>query len=145
MARPPKREQKSLAEQLDAGERQQSRVIRAQAAILKAALKVGVQVNFGEGRRASDVALALLKGERGAVLALPPKLEDELEFDLQVMRSTFDRDSFELTLILIEPIDDQAVQYPERRAALRRRLEELAADPEGEGLLEYDSPSDEET
>ncbi len=125
----------SLTDAEEAG-RLRERVSQAQAAILQVALKSGVQVSFGEGRRNSDVAMALLKGDRDAVLALPPRLEDELEFDLHVVRSTFNRDIFELLVVLVEPLDAQAVRSPERRAALRQRMARLTADPEADDLLD---------
>ncbi len=125
----------SLGDIRDAG-KLYDRVSQAQAAILQAALKSGVQVSFGEGRRASDVAMALLKGERDAVLALPPRFEDELEFDLQVVRSAFNRETFELLLVLVEPLDEQAVRSPERRSALRQRLARLTRDPDADDLLD---------
>lgn len=129
-------------------ERRQRRVMRAQAAILKAALPAGVQVSFGEGRRRADVAMALLKGDRDSVLALPPKFEDELEFDLHVVRSAFSREAFELLLVLMEPVADQALRSPERRAALRSRLAQLAEDPEAAALLDVgdgDEPAGDES
>lgn len=116
--------------------RLQERVSQAQAAILQVALKEGVQVSFGEGRRASDVAMALLKGERQAVLSLPPRFEDELEFDLHVVRSAFNRETFELLVVLVEPLDDQTVRSPERRAALRQRLARQTRDPDADDLLD---------
>lgn len=123
-------------ETLGASAERQERVLKAQAAILRAALPTGVQVSFGEGRRSADVAMALLKGDRDAVLALPPRFEDELEFDLHVVRSTFSREAFELLLVLMEPVVDQALRSPERRAALRSRLAQLAEDPEAASLLD---------
>jgi hypothetical protein len=128
--------------ELARAERRQQRVMRAQAAILKAALPAGVQVSFGEGRRRADVAMALLKGDRDSVLALPPKFEDELEFDLHVVRSTFSREAFELLLVLMEPVADQALRSPERRAALRSRLAQLAEDPEAAALLDVGDGDD---
>lgn len=123
-------------ETLGASAERQERVLKAQAAILRAALPTGVQVSFGEGRRSADVAMALLKGDRDAVLALPPRFEDELEFDLHVVRSTFSREAFELLLVLMEPVVDQPLRSPERRAALRSRLAQLAEDPEAASLLD---------
>ena len=114
------------------------RIVKAQAVILQRALRSGVKVSFGEGRRATDVAMVLLKGDRDAVLALPGQLEDELEFDLHVLRSTFSRESFELLLVFMEPIDDQALRSPERRGHLRRRFQQLDADEEGTRLLDKD-------
>ncbi|MGZ7222946.1 hypothetical protein ACXWPH_10120, partial [Streptococcus pyogenes] len=74
---------------------------------------------------------------RNAVLALPAQLEDELDFDLHVLRSTFVRESFELLLVFMEPLDAQALRSPERRANLRQRLQELA-DEEATRLLDLD-------
>jgi len=114
----------------------EKRALRAQAVVLNIALKAGVQVSFGESRRASDVAMALLKGDREEVLALPTRIEDELDYDLHVLRSAFTRDAFELLVVLTEPLEGQGLRSPERRAALRRRLSSIAADQEGAELLE---------
>lgn len=115
------------------------RALQVQASILKQALPKGVRVSFGEGRRRSDVAMALLKGEREAVLALPPAIEDSLDLDMHVMRSTHTRGHFELLLVLMEPLEDQRLRSPERRAVLRSRLN--SSDPETEALLERDAPN----
>lgn len=117
------------------------RALHVQASILKQALPKGVRVSFGEGRRRSDVAMALLKGDRDAVLALPPAIEDSVDLDMHVMRSTHARGHFELLLVLTEPLDDQRVRSPERRAILRSRLD-TKADPEADALLERDADRD---
>jgi len=114
----------------------EKRTLRAQAVVLNIALKAGVQVSFGESRRASDVAMVVLKGDREVVLELPTRIEDELGYDLHVLRSAFTRDAFELLVVLTEPLDAQGVRSPERRAALRRRLNAVAPDQEGSDLLE---------
>ncbi len=116
----------------------QGRILRAQAVILQRALRGGVKVSFGEGRRATDVAMALLKGDRDAVLAIVTELEDALEFDLHVLRSTFARTNFELLLVFMEPIDEQALRSPERRNHLKNRLRHLPTDEEGLDLLEQE-------
>lgn len=114
----------------------EKRALRAQAVVLKMALAAGVSVSFGESRRASDVAMVLLKGDRATVLALPTRLEDELGYDLHVLRSTYNRDSYELLVVLTEPLDVQGLRSPERRAALRRRLSAVVPDQEGAELLD---------
>ena len=120
----------------------QGRILKAQAVILQKALGNGVKVSFGEGGRATDVAMALLKGDRDAVLALPAQLEDLLDFDLHILRSAFARETFELLLVFVEPLDQQALRSPERRRHLRRRLQQVAADEEGERLLEQGTAAD---
>ena len=114
----------------------QGRILRAQAVILQRALRGGVKVSFGEGRRATDVAMALLKGDRDAVLAMVTELEDALEFDLHVLRSTFARAGFELLLVFMEPIAEQALRSPERRNHLKSRLRHAPTDEEGLDLLD---------
>lgn len=132
---------KTLSDVVERGSELERRVLGAQAAILKTALPAGVQVSFGEGRRASDVCMAVLKGDREAVLLLPTVIEDLLEFDIHVVRSIYSRGSFELLLVLMEPLEGQALRSPERRSALRRRLALIAADPEGASLLEMGGDS----
>ena len=114
------------------------RALEVQAHVLKHALPRGVRVSFGEGRRRSDVAMALLKGDREAVLAVPPAIEDALELDMHVMRSAHARGHFELLLVLTEPLEQQSVRSPERRAVLRRRLDARAGAPAAAPLLERD-------
>lgn len=112
------------------------RVLMAQAAILQLALPTGVKVSFGEGRRATDVTLVLLAGDRDKVLALPSRLEDEFEFHVHVLRSTFAREKFELMLALMDPVEGQPLRSPERRTALRRQLARLERNGEGAELLD---------
>jgi hypothetical protein len=114
----------------------EKRTLRAQAVVLNIGLKAGVQVSFGESRRATDVAMAVLKGDREVVLALPTRIEDELGYDLHVLRSAFTRDAFELLVVLTEPLDTQGLRSPERRATLRRRLNAVVLDPESADLLD---------
>jgi len=114
------------------------RALEVQARVLKHALPRGVRVSFGEGRRRTDVAMALLKGDREAVLSVTPAIEDELDLDMHVMRSTHASGHFELLLVLTEPLEQQPVRLPERRALLRSRLDALPGDAEGQALLDRD-------
>ncbi len=135
----PRRQQR--APQLPVADDLQGRILTAQALILQKALRNGVRVSFGEGRRTSDVAMVLLKGDRDAVLKVVTALDDALEFDLHVLRSTFAREQFELLLVFMERLDEQALRSPERRGHLRRRLQQVAADEEGARLLDQDTPA----
>lgn len=103
----------------------QRRVQQAQVDILRMVLPTGVKVSFGEGRRAADVAMVLLAGDRAKVLSLPTRLEDELELHVHVVRSAFVGSNFELLLVFTEPLEGQPVRTPERRAALRHQLRYL--------------------
>ncbi len=102
-----------------------------------------MQVSFGEGRRAADVAMVLLKGERSKVLSLPTQLEEELGLDVHIVRSTFAGSTFELLLVFTEPLEEQPMRSPERRAALRLQLERLERreSEESADLLDTDDQS----
>ncbi len=100
----------------------QRRIQQAQVDILRMVLPTGVKVSFGEGRRAADIAMVLLTGERAKVLSLPARLEDELELHVHVVRSAFAGSRFELLLVFTEPLEGQSFRSPERRAALRQQL-----------------------
>ncbi|MFA5552894.1 MAG: hypothetical protein WDA03_14950 [Trueperaceae bacterium] len=113
----------------------QRRVQQAQVDILRMVLPTGVKVSFGEGRRAADVAMVLLTGERAKVLSLPTRLEDELELHVHVVRSTFAGSNFELLVVFTEPLEGQAFRSPERRAALRQQLEYLEMQASGDDDL----------
>lgn len=106
----------------------EERAKRAHMIILKTAVPTGVKVSFGQGRRAADVAMVLLKGERAKVLQLPAQLEDQLGLHVHVVRSTFSGTNFELLLVFTEPLEGQPLRSPERRAALRQQLLRLERD-----------------
>lgn len=114
------------------------KALGVQAAILDRALPKGITVSFGEGRRRTDVAMALFKGDRDAVLALPSELEESLDLDMHFMHSTHGKSHFELLVVFMQPLDEQQFRSPERRASLRARFAELAGDPESAELLDRD-------
>lgn len=111
-------------------------VLQAQAKVLQAAVPAGIQVSFGEGRRRSDLTLALLKGERLAVLALAPHLADELPVDIEIVRSAQVGASYELMVAITERLEQQSLRLPERRAKLRRLADAGHGDEETSRLLD---------
>ncbi len=114
------------------------RVLQAQAAVLRTAVTSGVQVSFGEGRRRSDLTLALLKGDRLSVLAVAPRISDELPVDIEIVRSANVGPSYELMVALTERLEQQLLRLPERRAKLRRLASSGAIDEETSRLLDSD-------
>lgn len=113
-----------------------NRVLEAQSAVLNVAVPSGVQVSFGEGRRRTDLTLALLKGERLSVLTVAPRLLESLPFDLEIVRSAQLGGSYELMVALTERLDEQPVRAPERRHKLLRRVSDAPFDPETSVLLD---------
>lgn len=112
------------------------RSLEARAAVLRAAVPAGVRVSFGEGRRRTDLTLALLRGERLSVLSLAPRLGDELPADVEIVRSASVGRSFELMVALTEKLEQQPLRSPERRAKLRRLARDPRSDQETAELLE---------
>jgi len=111
-------------------------VLQAQATVLKTAVSSGVQVSFGEGRRRSDLTLALLKGDRMSVLAVTPRLSEALPVDIEIVRSAQIGASYELMLALTERLEQQPLRSPERRAKLRRLASTGPVDEETSRLLD---------
>lgn len=116
------------------------RLLEARAAVLRAAVPAGVRVSFGEGRRRSDLTLALLRGERQSVLALAPRLGEEIPADVEIVRSARMGRTFELMVVLTEKLEQQPLRSPERRAKLRRLMQDAPQDMETAELLEDGDP-----
>ncbi len=87
------------------------RSIRERAAALR--LKVG----FGEGRRATDVTLVVIQGERLEVLRAIPALFDGLGLDEEIVRSSQTPDGFEIVIALLRPRSERRTVPGERRAS----------------------------
>lgn len=98
------------------------RVLETQASILRATVPTGVRVSFAEGRRSSDLTLALLQGERLAVLKVAPSLCDDMPIDLEIVRCAQVGDKYELMVAVTELLERQNVRAPERRGKLVRRV-----------------------
>ena len=112
------------------------RVLETRAAVLRAAVPAGIRVSFGEGRRRSDLTLALLRGERLSVLTLAPRLLEDLPADIEIVRSAEVGGNYELMMALTDRLEQQPLRSPERRAKLRQMAEEPVPDAETASLLE---------
>jgi hypothetical protein len=92
-------------------------VARVQQAIRERARRHGLHVGFGVGRRATDVTMVVVKGERLDVLRYLPDLLDDLGLDQEVVRSSQTPDGFEIMLVLMRPKRDRPTLDDERRAS----------------------------
>jgi hypothetical protein len=92
-------------------------VARVQQQVRERARRHGLHVGFGVGRRATDVTLVVVKGERLDVLRYLPDLFDDLGLDQEVVRSSQTPDGFELMLALMRPKRDRPTLADERRAS----------------------------
>jgi hypothetical protein len=82
-----------------------------------------VAMNIDKGRRASDIALLHLWGEKRGVLKVLPKLLDKTpEVDLEIIRSGKRGEDYFLALAITEKATVETIQLPERRAKLRPHI-----------------------
>jgi hypothetical protein len=96
---------------------------RVQRTLRERAKAQGVHVAFGVGRRATDVTLAVVRGERLVVLGALAALFDGLGLDEEIVRSSETPEGFEIVIALLQP---RALR---RRVPGERRASELG-DPE---------------
>jgi len=92
-------------------------VARVQQAVRDRARRHALHVGFGEGRRATDVSLVVVKGDRLDVLRHLPELFDGLGLDQEVVRSSQTPEGFELMVALIRPKRERQRVDHERRAS----------------------------
>lgn len=79
--------------------------------------QLGVSVGFGEGRRATDVSLVVVRGPRLAVLRAVPLLVDNLRLDVEVVRSATTPEAYEVVVALMRPKRERRRVERERRAS----------------------------
>ncbi len=85
--------------------------------VREAAAALGLRVAFGEGRRATDVTLVVVKGPRTAVLRSAHALVEPLGLDVEVVRSAHTTDQYEMVLALMVPRANRQRYTSERRAS----------------------------
>jgi len=83
-----------------------------------------VMVSFGDGRRATDVTLVVVRGHKLAVLRAVAPLFDGLGFDVGVVRSAATPEAYEVVVALMQP------KHRRQRLAQERRASEGIDDPE---------------
>jgi len=93
---------------------------KVRQAVTERARRLGLHAGFGEGRRATDVTLVVLKGDRADVLRHAPELFEGLGVDQEVVRASQTPEAFELMVALMLPRAQR-----ESHAAEERRASEL--------------------
>jgi hypothetical protein len=81
------------------------------------AARLGVRVAFGEGRRATDVTLVVVKGPRSVVLRSAATLVEPLGLDVEVVRTSSTPEGYEMVLALMVPRARRRRSDHERRAS----------------------------
>lgn len=92
-------------------------VARLRQQVRRRATALGLGVDFGDGRRATDVTFVLVRGQRRAVLAATSTLFDGLGFDVQAVRSAATPEGYEAVFALIRPKCERSSVEGERRAS----------------------------
>jgi len=91
-----------------------------QQTVTERARRLGLRAGFGEGRRATDITLVVLKGDRAEVLRHAPDLFEGLGVDQEIVRASQTPEAFELMVALMRPRAQR-----ERRRGEERRASEL--------------------
>jgi hypothetical protein len=90
---------------------------RVQRTLRDRARVLGLHVGFGQGRRATDVTLVVVKGDRLAVLRALPELFAGLGLDEEIVRSSQTPEGFEIVVALLRPRHQRRSVPGERRAS----------------------------
>lgn len=103
----------------------------------------GLKVKFFAGRRSTDIVMVTFSGERAQVLASITALVNSLDtVDLELIVSDLRHLHYTLTLAITTLVDEQQLQQPERRAKLKRFLQDELQDNVRDALQDnvQDSP-----
>lgn len=90
---------------------------RVQREVRERASRLGLKVGFGQGRRATDVTLVVVKGDRLDVLRGVPVLFEGLGLDEEMVRASQTPEGFELMVALLKPKSERKRIDDERRAS----------------------------
>lgn len=90
---------------------------RVQRTVRERARALGLHVGFGQGRRATDVTLVVIQGDRLAVLRSLPAVFDGLGLDEEIVRSHETPAGFEIVVALLRPRRERQRVPGERRAS----------------------------
>ena len=79
-----------------------------------------LEVEMLAGKRETDLALLITKGEKKNAMALPIHLQDYLPYaDIELIASQVQGANYKLTLVVTRKLREQPSQEMERRAKLR--------------------------
>ncbi len=90
---------------------------RVQRTLRERARELGLHVGFGQGRRSTDITLAVIKGDRMAVLRSLPTRVAGLQLDEEIVRSSQTPEGFEIVVALLRPRGQRQRVPGERRAS----------------------------
>lgn len=95
-------------------------VAQVEDVVSDARKRLGVEVEMLAGKRETDLALLIAKGEKKDVVALPVHLQDYLPYaDIELIASQVQGPHYKLTLVVTRKLREQPSQEMERRAKLR--------------------------
>lgn len=90
---------------------------RVRQVVTERARRLGLRAGFGEGRRATDVTLVVVKGDRADVMRHAPELFEGLGVDQEIVRASQTPDAFELMIALMQPRSQRQPRRGEERRA----------------------------
>lgn len=100
-----------------------------QASMQKIADEHALEIGFRPGRRATDILLATMHGQRRGMLALALFVSENFpQVDLELVNIDTKSDVQTLMLAVTEKLEHQQTQVPERRAVLESYLRRVLSD-----------------
>ena len=95
-------------------------VAQVEDVVSDARRRLGLEVEMLAGKRETDLALLITKGEKKDAMALPIHLQDYLPYaDIELIASQAQGTSYKITLVVTRKLREQPSQEMERRAKLR--------------------------
>ncbi len=95
-------------------------VAQVEDVVSDARKRLGVEVEILAGKRETDLALLITRGEKKDAMALPVHLQDYLPYaDIELIASQVQGADYKLTLVVTRKLREQPSQEMERRAKLR--------------------------
>ena len=86
-----------------------------------------LEVEMLAGKRETDLALLITKGDKKNAMALPIHLQDYLPYaDIELIASQVQGSHYKLTLVVTRKLREQPSQEMERRAKLRNFTKRVA-------------------
>ena len=95
-------------------------IAQVEDAVSDARKRLGLEVEMLSGKRETDLALLITKGEKKDAMALPIHLQDYLPYaDIELIASQVQGADYKRTLVVTRKLREQPSQEMERRAKLR--------------------------
>lgn len=103
-------------------------VAQVEDVVSDAVRRFDLEIEMLSGKRKTDLALLIARGEKRKAMALPIHLQDYLPYaDIELIASQVQGAGYKLTLVVTRKLREQPRQDVERRAKLRSFAKRVAS------------------